>query len=407
MKKVVLVLLCIFCTYANAALSPSAFKKLEKAQKLIEQNQFKQAKEILIPMLETSSTLTKSYTLQTLSSINLEKNQYKKAIKNYEEILQLKAFKKNDLQRVKFVLSQLYLSEQNYKKSIDYSLMLLTAKNIQKKRLYENLSLAYYYDKNYKKSIPYVNKLIDIKQQAIQEYNKLSKEERKKKSKPNIETWYKILYSSYFELKQYKKAIVTLEYLIKHFESKEEYWMQLVLIYQNLEKPKKMLSTLELAYDKGLISHKQNIQYFVNILLQEQLYNKAAQLMQEGLQKSILKDTSSNFALLVSAHVNAKNHEQAIDLLTSNKHAKTPLYQIMLANIYYNDSKYKKSIQSLEKKPFKNGSKYKGQKEILLALAYYELEEENRSKKYLRKAMNNKHEKKRARRISKQLGYKL
>ncbi|WP_375722771.1 hypothetical protein LXN10_09330 [Arcobacter sp. KX21116] len=408
MKKIILILtILVLSSFAKETLSSANFKKLQEAEKLIETKDYKQASNLLKPLLKDTNAITKSYALQSYSSIYLEQNKYKEAISNYEKILKLNVFKPNEINRVKYVLSQLYLSETLYKESIKYSLELLESKDINKQLIYQNLALAYYYAQEYKQSIVYDEKVIKYKKELLEEYLKDSKENQKNKSKPNLETWYKILYSSYFELKQYPKAIEIIKYMINNFESKEEYWMQLVLIYQNTNDSKQMLSTLELAYDRGLINHKNNIQYFVNLLLQNDLYNKAALLIEDGIKKGILEDNKSNFKTLINSHLNAKNIKHAIKLLNTNANAKSEYYEILLANIYYNESNYKKVISTLENLEFKKNSKNDGQKNILLALSYYELEKEDFSKKYLKEALLNKFEHARAKKIIKQLGYKI
>lgn len=408
MKKIILILtLLILSSFAKESLSSANFKKLQEAEKLIETKDYKQASNLLKPLLKDTNDITISYALQSYASIYLEQNKYKEAISNYEKILKLNVFKPNEINRVKYVLSQLYLSETLYKESIKYSLELLKSKDINKQLIYQNLALAYYYAQEYKQSIVYDEKVIEYKKELLEEYLKDSKENQKSKSKPNLETWYKILYSSYFELKQYPKAIEIIKYMINNFESKEEYWMQLVLIYQNTNDQKQMLSTLELAYDRGLINHKNNIQYFINLLLQNDLYNKAALLIEDGIKKGILEDNKSNFKTLINSHLNAKNIKHAIKLLNTNANAKSEYYEILLANIYYNESNYKKVISTLENSEFKKNSKNDGQKNILLALSYYELEKEDFSKKYLKEALLNKFEHARAKKIIKQLGYKI
>ncbi|WP_419768178.1 tetratricopeptide repeat protein [Arcobacter sp.] len=408
MKKIILILtLLILSSFAKESLSSTNFKKLQEAEKLIETKDYKQASNLLKPLLKDTNDITISYALQSYSSIYLEQNKYKEAISNYEKILKLNVFKPNEINRVKYVLSQLYLSETLYKESIKYSLELLKSNDINKQLIYQNLALAYYYAQEYKQSIVYDEKVIEYKKELLEEYLKDSKENQKSKSKPNLETWYKILYSSYFELKQYPKAIEIIKYMINNFESKEEYWMQLVLIYQNTNDQKQMLSTLELAYDRGLINHKNNIQYFINLLLQNDLYNKAALLIEDGIKKGILEDNKSNFKTLINSHLNAKNIKHAIKLLNTNANAKSEYYEILLANIYYNESNYKKVISTLENTNFKKNSKNDGQKNILLALSYYELEKEDFSKKYLKEALLNKFEHARAKKIIKQLGYKI
>lgn len=389
MKKIILICL-VFTSILNAktTISQKSYKQLQKANKLIESKQYSNAKVILNNLLTTSKNdMEKTYAYQALANIYINKDQYKKVTVNYEKILKLNALETKDSENIKFSLSQIYLSISNYKKSIFYSLGLLKSSSDKKTKIQENLALAYYYNKQYKKSIPYVKKTIQIKK--------------------NNESWYRMLYSAYIELKDYNNAIKTLKYMIKRYTKEQSYWMQLISIYQNTKRYKESLATIELAYKKDIINKKKNIMYFVNILLQNKLYNKAGTIMEESLNKNILKNSKRNFNILISSYLNAKNYKKSISFLKSSVYAKTEKYQLILGNIFYNRSDYKNTIKTLKNYSFNKNSRISGQKDILIALSYYEVENTNQSKKYLKKAMANKYEKKRAHNIARDLAFKI
>ncbi len=389
MKKIILICL-VFASILNAktTISQKSYKQLQKANKLIESNQYSNAKVILDNLLANSKNdMEKTYAYQALANIYINKDQYKKVAVNYEKILKLNVLETKDLENIKFSLSQIYLSISNYNKSIFYSLDLLKSENTKKTKIQENLALAYYYNKQYKKSIPYVKKTIQIKKKN--------------------ESWYRMLYSAYIEIKDYNNAIKTLKYMVRKYTKEESYWMQLISIYQNTQRYKESLATIELAYKKDIINKKKNIMYFVNILLQNRLYNKAGTIMEESLNKNILKDSKRNFNILISSYLNAKNYKKSIYFLKSSKYAKTDKYQLILGNIFYNRSDYKNSIKTLKAYSFNKNSRISGQKDILIALSYYEVENTKQSKKYLKKAMANKYEKKRASNIARDLSFKI
>ena len=215
-----------------------------------------------------------------------------------------------------------------------------------------------------------------------------------------------MLYSSYIESKNYKGAIKTLKYLVSAYQ-KEEYWMQLISVYQTTKKYKDSLATLELAYKKGFIKQENNLMYLVSILLQNNLYNKASQYLKTGLDKNLIKTTKRNFDILVSCYLNSKNYKDLIPTLANSKYGNTPKYKILTANIHYTNGNYQGVINTLKNYKFKKNSKYDGQKYIMLSLSYYELDKDKSSKTYLKKASLNKHEKRRALSIASDLGYKI
>jgi len=387
MRKIILILL-MAVGLLNATISQSTFKKLQKANKLIEKRDFSQALEILNPIVDGDlNAISKTYAMQSLANIYIEKEQYPKVLKYYEKILELSALKPDDLERIKFSLSQIYLSQEHYKKAIKTSKELLNSKVIKKSLVIENIALAYYYDSKYKNSIPYIKQVI--------------------KNKKKKEPWYRMLYSSYIELKDYNNAIVTLKYMVKQYSKQEEYWMQLISLYQTTKRYKKSLATLELAYKKNVVSKKKNIMYFVNILLQNNLYNKAALIMADGIKKDILEENKKNFNILISCFLNAKNYKEALPRLENSKYANTDKYKLILGNIYFNNSDYKNARRVLNKYKFTKNTKYDGQRYTLLALSSYELNDDKQTIKYLKKASKNKYEKKRAIILAKDLGYKI
>ena len=74
-----------------------------------------------------------------------------------------------------------------------------------------------------------------------------------------------------------------------------------------------------------------------------------------------------------------------------------------LANLYYQKQEYQKSINILNKIKAKSKSKIAGEKYILQALSYYELEEKEKSIQTIKKALNSPYHKKRAQNIMKRL----
>ncbi len=387
MKKLILIFLSIFI-YVNAQSVPqSVYNKLEKSNRLISQKKYSQAKNILRTILDSKNKLSQTYAYEALGNIGLYEDKYKDTIRWYEKIITLNKLEKKAMDRIKFSLSQLYISEEQYKKSITYSLKLLKDSSIKKSSINENLALAYYYDEQYKKAISYIRTIIKTKKQK--------------------ESWYKMLYSAYVGTKDYKNAISTIKYMIKTYNKNETYWMQLVSLYQNMGNRKKALATLELIYENNIVNKKKNIMYLVNILIQNGIYNKAATFIESGLKNGILEKNEKNSKLLVSCLLNAKNYKKVIPILNTPKFLENDKYQLILGNIYYNKANYKKSIDTLKNHKFKKNTKYEGQGYILLGLSFYEIDDLKSSKKYFKMAMKNQYEKERAKSLIRNLQLKI
>ena len=162
MKKLLLCLL-VLTSLLNAknTISKTAYKQLQEAQKLSESKLYKKALLILEPIIKTSENkLERLYAYQAKANIYINKNEYEKVALIYINIINLEVSQKKDLDTLKKNLSQIYLGESLYKKSLKYSFEILDSKYVKKESVIKNIALAYYYDEKYKKSAPYIKSVI-------------------------------------------------------------------------------------------------------------------------------------------------------------------------------------------------------------------------------------------------------
>ncbi|UTJ06934.1 tetratricopeptide repeat protein [Arcobacter roscoffensis] len=392
MKKIILILLVsIAVLNAKDTIKASDYKNLQKVNKLIEQNKLSKAKNhIKILLKKDINNLTKSYALQSLANINLKRKNYKAVARDYEKIISYKSLEKDDILKIKYSLSKIYFSLEKYEKAVKYSKQLINSKVARNKELYENIALSYYYNKKYSNSATYTKKVLVLS-----------------KGDKNKESWYRMLYSAYVESKKYKLAINTLKDMTKIYKKNETYWMQLISLYERTKQKRKSLATLEFTYKNNIVSKGKNLLYLISILSDYGVYNKAAKYMQKALNEKTVKNNQKNFNILISLYLNAKNYDKSIKLLENSPFAKNDKYQLILGNIYYNQNSFKKAISVLEKHNFKTRSKADGKRYTLLALSYYELDNKPRLTKYLKKASKNRYEKRRAKSLARDLGFKI
>lgn len=393
MKKILIILgitiTLLQAIHAKSNMSQAVYNKLNKSQELILKKDYKASLFLLKTILASKANdYERSYALQYIANIYIEKNDYKKATSSYEKIVKLEAFDKKNIDKIKYSLSRIYLSLEDYEKCIKVSKQLLLNSKIKKKDIYENLIFAYYYTNKFKQSILY------------------TKEVFKEITKPK-ESLYQILYSSYIEEKEYKNAIKTLKVMLKRWHKNETYWLQLISLYQEQRAYKKSLATFELAYKKDGLNQAKHSLYFANILLQNNLYNKAALVLENSLKNGFIKNDKKIFETLVSSYLNARETNKAVKLLEKSSYAKTPKFTLLLANIQYNKQRYKETIKILKDYKIKRNTRKDGEKYILLALSYNELDNKKECINNLKKAHINKYEKKRAYNISKSLQVKI
>ena len=382
MKKIILLVLILNAIlYAKPTMSQKSYETLMKAQKHIDVNEIKKAKESLNKLLKEENDYAKSYAYQYLANIALQDNDYIKTQEYYVNIIKLNLLTKESINQIKLSLSKICLSLEEYEVSIKLSHELLIDTKISKTDIYETLIYSYYYTKEFRKSISYIKKQMNSSQ----------------KKKENI---YQILYSSYIELKNYTQAISTLNIMVRLWPKQQNYWLQLISLYQETKQYKKALSTIELSYKKGILNPQKNTQFFVNLLLQNNLYQKASMTIENGIKKGYIEEDKKTFELLISSYLNAKEFNKVITVLSKSKFAKNKKFKKILANLHYQQQDYKSSIHVLNSIPSKRNNKIDADDQILLALCYYEENHIKETTFHLQKALHTK-KKKRALEIAK------
>ena len=88
MKKLIVILLIINAViYAKPTMSQKSYDSLMSAQKFIELNKVKKAKEILNKIILLKNNYAKSYAYQYLANLSMQENDYKTTQEYYENII--------------------------------------------------------------------------------------------------------------------------------------------------------------------------------------------------------------------------------------------------------------------------------------------------------------------------------
>jgi tetratricopeptide (TPR) repeat protein len=390
MKKLIFFII-VFTSfvYAQNSISKKAFSAISKSKVLVDKKKYKKAKQLLISLIkESKNKYELSYLYQSLSSVYFAKDDYKGAIDCYEKIVKFKALDEKELDNLKVALSQLYLNQQQYKKSYNLAKSLEDKESIKKTNLYEILLYSSYYLENYKASIKYSKSLIALNT-----------------TKPK-ENYYRILFSSYIQIKDYKNAIVTMKQMLKLWNQKEDYWMQLSSLYNKIRANKKAISTLEIAFKKNIISKENNALFYVSLLLQNDLYIKSSEVLEKSFSKELIKQSFKNYKTYVGSLINAKEINKAISKIENSTFKNDSYFTILLAKLFYSKSKYKQSIETLKTSNIKD-NKLVGEKYLLLALGFHELNKVNECAINLKKALRYKYTKAKAKSLIKKLNINI
>jgi tetratricopeptide (TPR) repeat protein len=341
---------------AQFSVSERTFKKLNKAEKLMEQKDFKEALSLLQSLESSSENRKYELTLiyQAMGFLNYETSQYPKAIEYFEKSLALNASPEPVLQNIRLNLIQVHAIANNYDKAIQHFEAWIKKENSPSGDILALGGSLYAHVKQYDAAIKYLN-------QAIAS------------SKTPNESWYQTLLSIHYEREDYKSATALLQKLVALRPDNKQYWTQLFSGYYLLNEYQKALSTLELAYFKKLLDKEEEIINLAKLYLYLGTPVKAVSLMKEEMNKGFLKSNEENLNLLANAYLQSRETEKSADtfLQLANSTGKPDLF-LKSARLYMEVKRWNKVLTALDKAGNKVES---GQSYLMKGMAYIELED--------------------------------
>jgi len=331
---------------ANTEISQKTYKKISAIQELISEENYAEA---LVDLKDLEESLSPSYGLalvlqlhaQTLLAQDSDKN-LNQAQGLFIKALDLNALPLNQEVGLAANVAQLYLAQEKLDdaiKTLSPRLSKAEKDDKAKKQLsaqpYIVLGASYQLKQNYKQAITWLEKgiaLADAKKSKVQE------------------NWLQMLMASYYQLKNYPKAIAVLDRLITVNPSKEDYWLQQASMYQMLDDSKNALVVLETAYVRNILTKKGAFTIFVQLLIQEEIPDRAGRILSKLLDEGKIELTEKKWKLLASAWLQARERNLAANaLLKAAEIQKDGVVFYRVAQLELENQNYAKSAELFQK----------------------------------------------------------
>lgn len=347
----------VYAKDKSTSISPWLYKQLSKAEQLIGKQAYSKARTKLQKIL--SEVDKKSYeqaiTLRSLASVYALENKYQKSAELLEQALATEALTEEQHQETLLNLGQLYMATDQYQKAVD-TLGPWLKNNPKSTQADVRVLLANAHSqlKQYRKALPYIEYVI-------------------KHSKKPKESWLQFNLALYYQLENYSAAAGILRKLVDQYPDKKEYWQQLASMYQQLQQYSKALTIKHLAYEKGYITSESQILQLFNLYLYNKQPYQASNLLDKELYNKAVKPSSQNWELLANAWTRAREYKKAVNALekASSLHPKGELY-LQLGRIHVEQELWQAAITAINKALKKGQLKQTGEAYILLGMSYYE-----------------------------------
>lgn len=261
-------------------LSDRTFRTVNKVQELIATEKYSEAISKLNSALSSSKReYDRAVLLQQMGFLYSLQDNYPKAVKYFADALSLNALPVPVAQQVRYSVAQLYLAEGQFKKSVstmkEWFKIAETTEEKPQAHAYITLASAYIQLEDYKNAIPPTKQAIAM-------------------SKDPSESWYQLLMSAHYELKQFKSVAGVLKILTTKYPKNKRYWTQLSGIYMELNQERNALSTLEMAYKLGLLEDEKEYLRLVNFQAYQGVPFRAAKTLQTAFDEGHVERNAEN-----------------------------------------------------------------------------------------------------------------
>lgn len=361
--------------FANTPeLSDRTFRTVNKVQELIATEKYSDAISKLNSAL--GSTKKKKYDravlLQQMGFLYSLKDDYPKAAKYFTEALKLDALPVPVAQQVRYSLAQLYLAEGKFKQSVntmnEWFKIAETTEEKPQAHAYITLASAYIQLEDYRNAIPPTKKAIAM-------------------TKNPSESWYQLLMSAHYELKQFKNVAGVLKILTTKYPKNKRYWTQLSGIYMELKQERNALSTLEMAHKMGLLEGEKEYLRLVNFQAYQGVPFRAAKTMQTSMEEGHVERNAENLEKLASFWQQAQELDKSIETyVAAYQLAPKAKTQIKIARLMILDKQYSAAAKFAKNAAADAKRDDKGELNYIRGMAYFELNQPSNALKAMKSA---------------------
>lgn len=349
-----------------AELSDRTFRTVNRVQELIATERYDDAKTRLTSALSANNRdYDRAVLLQQMGFLYSLQDDYKNASRYFADSLAVDALPVTVAQQVRYSLAQLYLAEAQYNdsvKTMQQWFEVAKANNEQPEgHAYIVLANAYVHLEDYRNAIGPATQAIQL-------------------SENPSESWYLLLMASHYELKQFKQVADVLQILTNKYPQNKRYWMQLSGTYMELDRERQALAALEMAYTLGLLDEEREYIRLVNFLAYLNIPYRAAQVLNQEMDKGNIKTDIENLERLANFWQQAKELDKSIQAYQQVYALEpNPETQVRIARLMLQNQSYLQAIEFVMMPAPEATQDQKAELAYLRGLAHFELQDFNQA----------------------------
>ena len=236
-----------------------------------------------------------------------------------------------------------------------------------------------------------VNLLMSYSHGRIEQYDSSYyhiKQANNKSDKPQID-WIEYAFSLAMKLENLDDAEDLGTRLLFLEPNKKKYWNQVSALYFAKDFELNSLSALELAYENDTLNKEADFLLLAKYYLYQKSPLKSVLVMNDGIEKKLIKENEENLKLLSSSYFYARDLKNGIKVLVkAEKISDDPELSYRLGTYAFDSEQYKLAISSFNIAKDRGWNNIPGRIELIKGISYFELENVEEAKSQLMLATN-------------------
>ena len=264
-------------------MTQQTYDRLAEVEELVKEKNYEEALNVLNRMINRGRRYNGNELAQIhrmFAYVYFEMDDMAKTIEHNERLLDHREdIREGQEITTLYTLSQLYFSQENFKKALEYLNEWLTLEEDPAPNAYQYLATVQYTLQNF----PAATESMETAIRLATEKGYL----------PIKESWWGLLKFLHHELENYPRVLEILTILVRDYPSRKS-WVELAGTFHQIGEPEKAMYSYECAHALGFFERELDYQQLSAFLMNSEVYIRAAWIGQEGFDKEFYEDTYKN-----------------------------------------------------------------------------------------------------------------
>ncbi len=344
-------------------------EKLNEAIEFLNNDDYASARAVLADInLDRLSPYERSRVEQIWSGIEYSEGDYAAARDHLQQAINAGGFSEREVSQARYQIAQIYMAEEDWERGAAALQEWFRTAAEPNSSAYYLLAAAYYQMEDLDAALEPAKKAVELAAEP----------------QPS---WIELLLALYLTREDYDSALPLLERLIAMEPQEKNHWLRLSSLYQQQEDYAQALAAMQIAYNAGFLEQASEYQRLSDMLRFNEIPYRAARVLQQALDDGKVEADSETYEKLANAWIQARDFDEAIPPLTRAAQLSDDGNLFMrLGQVQVQREDWQEAVDVLQEAINKGDLEDPGQANLLLGIAYFNLDRLGDAREYFQRA---------------------